>query len=340
MNTKTHYVEVYAHRGGRSISPEHTLSAYETSLNIGTHWVDMDIGITRDGIIIAYHDLWLNPDILRKNNQFLAHDQDSFLKDLDTLPGGIDHNIQPYLIKNLTLSELQQYEIGKINPDSAYSKYFPKQRVVDSAKIVALKEIVDYVNSISNNQVNFQIEIKTDPLKKDWAALPHEFATKINEFIQKNQLEKRIEVQSFDWEPLIILHQLNPSIKLAFLIAQNDIPRMHNPDPKIAGLFSNGYLLKDYNYSLPQMVKALGGSLYEPEDIALTKEDLDEAHRLGLKVVVWSWTEHSGITFNIELIDKLITWGVDGIITDDPAKLNIMLKERGLAVPKKFGKFY
>jgi glycerophosphoryl diester phosphodiesterase len=67
--------------------------------------------------------------------------------------------------------------------------------------------------------------------------------------------------------------------------------------------------------------------------VALTKADLDEAHRLGLKVVVWTWPEHSGKDFDPVLVDKLIKWGVDGIITDDPAQLNSMLAARNLSVP-------
>ncbi|MDQ5948875.1 MAG: glycerophosphoryl diester phosphodiesterase, partial [Pseudomonadota bacterium] len=59
------YVENYAHRGARSFSPENTLPAYKTGLAVGTNWVDMDIGITKDGVILVDHDLWLNPDILR-----------------------------------------------------------------------------------------------------------------------------------------------------------------------------------------------------------------------------------------------------------------------------------
>jgi glycerophosphoryl diester phosphodiesterase len=108
---------------------------------------------------------------------------------------------------------------------------------------------------------------------------------------------------------------------------------MHSNDPALAGLWSGGKLLKDYNNSLPQMIKALGGSCYEPEDVVLTREDLEEAHRLGLKVVVWSWPEHTGKAFDAALVAKLIDLGVDGIITDDPAQLNALLAARGLPVP-------
>ena len=86
-----------------------------------------------------------------------------------------------------------------------------------------------------------------------------------------------------------------------------------------------GKLLKDYGGSIPSMVKALGGFAWDPEDAELTREALDKAHLLGLKVVVWSWPEKLGTAFDAQLVAKMIDWGVDGIITDDPGRLISML---------------
>jgi glycerophosphoryl diester phosphodiesterase len=84
------------------------------------------------------------------------------------------------------------------------------------------------------------------------------------------------------------------------------------------------------------MVKALGGTNWEPEDAELTQENLELAHRLGLKVVVWSWPEQLGTAFDPAMVEKMIDWGVDGIITDDPGRLTSMLAARGLPVPPRF----
>jgi len=84
------------------------------------------------------------------------------------------------------------------------------------------------------------------------------------------------------------------------------------------------------------MIKDLGGACWEPEDVELTEETLQEAHNLGLKVVVWTWPEHSGTTFNADLVSKLIDWGVDGIITDDPGMLISMLAARDYQVPVRY----
>lgn len=318
-------IEVYAHRGARSFSPENTIPSYRTALAVGVDWIDMDVVITKDGIIVVYHDLWLNPDVLSKNGKFWAKDNTEFYKDLENRPGGIDKNIQPYLIKNLKYAQLQQYDAGRINPDSPYAKNFPDQHPVYNTPIPTLQQVVVYADKVSHKMVKYQIEMKNDPTKPDWTVSPKEFAAKLNAFIVENNILNRVEVQAFDWEILYELHKVNPNIKLAFLVSSDGIERMKSSDQKQAGMWSGGKLLKDYGYSLPKMVKELGGDCYEPEDIALTKEDLDEAHRLGLKVVVW------GCARNLDA--KLIEWQVDGIITDDPARLNSMLAARGIPVP-------
>jgi glycerophosphoryl diester phosphodiesterase len=59
------------------------------------------------------------------------------------------------------------------------------------------------------------------------------------------------------------------------------------------------------------MVKGAGGAAWSPPHGELTREALEEAHTLGLKVVPW--------TVNAEAdMHRLIEWGVDGIISDYP----------------------
>lgn len=331
--SSTPFVEVYGHRGDRSYSPENSIPAYSTGLKVGVDWVDMDVGITQDGVVVVYHDSWINPDFTSLNGKFFAKNKQEFFKEM--VPNETKQ-IVPYLIHNMTFSELQKYDIGTLNPDSPYAKFFPNQVAVPNTRIPSLQEVIDFVDKKTNKKVMYQIEIKNDPTKPEWTVSKEEFAKKIYAELKKNNLIGRAEIQSFDWEVLYDLQKLNKNIKTAYLVGHDDIPRMQESNVKVAGLWSGGKLLKDYNNSLPQMVKALGGSCYEPEDVMLTKKDLDEAHKLGLKVVVWTWPEHSGTTFDPQLIAKLISWGIDGIITDDPGRLNSMLAARGYRVPVNY----
>jgi len=91
--------------------------------------------MTKDGVVVVGHDLWLNPDIVRKVNTtsgtgtsterltFLAENKSTFIKDLS--PEQLLQKISPLLIKNLTLAEVQSYDVGALNRNSAYANSFP-----------------------------------------------------------------------------------------------------------------------------------------------------------------------------------------------------------------------
>jgi glycerophosphoryl diester phosphodiesterase len=45
-----------AHRGASAYAPEHTLTAYRTAIEQGADYVEQDLAITRDGVLICLHD--------------------------------------------------------------------------------------------------------------------------------------------------------------------------------------------------------------------------------------------------------------------------------------------
>lgn len=316
-------IQVYAHRGARSFAPENSLPGYATALAIGADWVDMDVVMDKDREIVVSHDIRLNPDITRgPDGEFLAPDESA-------------------LVKDLTYAQLRQYDVGRIDPRSDYAKYFPEQQGRDGVRMPLLRDVIRYVDGVTGGNVGFQIEFKTDPTHKDWTYTPKEFAAALYKVLEEEGISRDCEIQSFDWRCLYELQKLDPHVATAYLTEWDNEPgteySFSSPDESIAGLWTGGELVKDYNGSIPQMVKALGGRCWEPEDLELTKKALDEAHDLGLKVVVWTWPEHSGSAFDSRTVERMIAWGVDGIITDDPGRLTSMLAARGYEVPERYG---
>jgi len=45
-----------AHRGASAYAPEHTLSAYKLAIEQGADFVEQDLAVTRDGVLICLHD--------------------------------------------------------------------------------------------------------------------------------------------------------------------------------------------------------------------------------------------------------------------------------------------
>ncbi|MDF1827066.1 MAG: hypothetical protein P1U39_02185 [Legionellaceae bacterium] len=81
------------------------------------------------------------------------------------------------------------------------------------------------------------------------------------------------------------------------------------------------------------MIHALGGHWWDAEDVELTQEKIETAHRLGLRVAAWSWperTRHQDI--DLPLIQQLLSFGVDGIITDRPDLVVQLLQREPLYI--------
>ena len=305
-------IQVYGHRGARGLSPEQTTPAYNTALRLGVDYVDMDINMTKDGIVVITHDLGLNPNLTRnKNGKWIKK----------AIP-----------INSLTLKKLQKYDVGRLKPGTKYAKYFPDQHGLDDVHISTLKDIIQYVKKIAGDKVGFQIEIKNNPSKPKKSATPKEYAKALYKVLKEENVINRTEVQAFDWQCLVELQKLDPKIKTAYLTDYNHKTLRESKSLKsFAGLDP-----EDYDYSLPKMVKHLGGACWEPYEMDLTKKSLKKAHDLGLKVVVWGWPEQEGTEFNTKRIDQLIRWGVDGFITDRPDMLRGFLAARGYNLPKGF----
>ena len=331
-------VEVYAHRGVRAFSPENTLPSFTTALRIGADWVDMDVVLTKENEVLVCHDPVLNPDITRnERGEFLAKSREALAK---RPPAERLEYDRKYAVQGLTLEELVRFDVGRLNPDSAYSRFFPDQFPVDGTRMPTLREAVRLVEKATGKKIGFQIEMKTDPSRPDYSPPPEAFAAAVYKVLEDEGVIDRVEVHAFDFRCLYELQKLDHRVKTAYLTSRDNEPggadSFFAPDPKVAGLWTGGKLVKDYGGSIPAMVKALGGYAWDPEDAELTRESLDEARRLGLKVVVWSWPEKLGTAFDANLTTRMIEWGVDGIITDDPARLSSMLAARGLHVPERY----
>lgn len=111
-----------AHRGGAALVPENTLEAFADALGRGCDGVELDVQLSRDDIPVVHHDLRLTAGLARKDGQWLKQ------------PGPC--------IKDLSLSELQQFEVGAPDPGSDYAARHPLLHPISEARIPTLKEVV------------------------------------------------------------------------------------------------------------------------------------------------------------------------------------------------------
>jgi len=299
-------LDLQGHRGARGLLPENTLPAFAKALEIGVSTLELDTAVTRDGVVVVSHEAALNPDITRgPDGQWLARSDIS--------------------IHGLTWSELQQYDVGRIRPGSSYARRFPRQQPVDGTRIPELAAVFALARRAGNDTVRFNIETKISPEHPQRTLPPAAFARALIVLIRAGKLESRVAIQSFDWRTLQEVQREAPQITTVYLSVQQpwqDNIRSGDPaSPWTAGLHAS-----DYGGSVPQMVRAAGGTVWSPYFGDITAEAVREAQRAGLKVVVWTVNAPRDIA-------RMIGIGVDGIISDYPDRLRTVAAARGLPLP-------
>jgi glycerophosphoryl diester phosphodiesterase len=197
---------------------------------------------------------------------------------------------------------------------------------VDGTKIPRLADLFALVRKSGNDLVRYNIETKISPLAPTETAAPEAFARALISAVRAAGMAQRTAIQSFDWRTLKIVQQEAPEIPTVYLSAQQsfmDNIQAEKPDsPWTAGLH-----VRNFGGSIPRMVKAAGGAVWSPYHGEVTRENVKEAHALGLKVVVWTVNEPADMRRMIEL-------GVDGIISDYPDRLRQVAGDAGIPLAR------
>ncbi len=47
---------VFAHRGGAALRPENTIAAFDHGLALGADGLELDVHLSRDGVVVVHHD--------------------------------------------------------------------------------------------------------------------------------------------------------------------------------------------------------------------------------------------------------------------------------------------
>jgi glycerophosphoryl diester phosphodiesterase len=305
--TAARTIDLQAHRGGRGLWPENTLTSFAGALSLGVDTLELDCAVTKDGVVVISHDPLLNPEITRDAaGKFLETHGPSF--------------------HSLTFAELQKYDVGRMKPGTPYAAGFPDVKGADGVRIPRLADVFALVKKSGNTHVRFNIETKITPQKPDETVGPQAFAEAVVKVVREAKMEKRASIQSFDWRTLAVVQKIAPEIETVALTTLrpaggNVQPGAPGASPSLAGLD-----VDNFGGSLPKTVKASGARVWSPNYGDVVKAQVDEAHGLGLKVVPWTINESADM-------ERFVDMGVDGIITDRPDRLRDVYKKKGLTLP-------
>lgn len=297
--------DVQGHRGARGLKPENTLPAFEIALDLGVSTLELDLHFTADGQVVIWHDATVD-----KAKCGLVADAPAGAPDPDDVLAPEDDR----LLAGLDRAQLEWYRCDR-NPSTA--KYpdqnaDPTALAGDDYRIVTLGELFDFVDRYAESsdkteaqratatEVAFNIETKRKPDRPETigdgfdGASAGAFELAILSEVTGRGLTERVVVQSFDHRSLWAIHAENAAVGLAALSVREGVDHAD--------------------------LAERGASIWSPNQDAVNRDSVDQAHAAGLEVMPWTVNDPSDMT-------RLIALGVDGLITDRPDLLLDLLSD-------------
>lgn len=299
--------DAQGHRGARGLLPENTLPAFRRALELGVSTLELDTGVTADGVLVVSHDRRMSAEICLG-------------PDGGQLPAGGGP-----LIRDLTLAEVRRYDCGSLNPSR---KRFPEppRRNLPGTTVPTLAEVFDLAAEIDPS-VRFNIEMKVDPTVDETVPL-EEFVELLLDLVAARGLLGRTTIQCFDWRGLELVKRRRPELTTAALLSQETLDA-GDPSPWLNGLSfeaSGGTALglvagaRDYVDLFSPYWR-----LVTPGAWGYLDSTVEEIQAAGFPVIPWTVNSRGRIERTLDL-------GVDGLISDYPDRLLEILGARGIDV--------
>lgn len=280
--------DLEAHRGGRGLMPENTMAAFRYAIEkIGVTTLELDIVMTKDGVLVVSHDPFLNPQKVSKNGQFIT---------------------EKPLIKDMTYAQLLEYNVGVMRSDYR----MPRQSQLEQEKIPSLEEVFEFVATIqkkTGKRYMINVETKVFPPIFGYTYDAKAFVNALVPLIKKYDLEDTVMVQSFNWETLRLVKEMDSRITTVALL-QN----LYYQNT----LWTDGLKISDFGGDPIKMARSLGVDVISPYYKECNLRMIESVHEHGMLIVPWTVNERADM-------EKFISMGVDGIITDYPDILKELL---------------
>lgn len=313
MNKSTKHPLIIGHRGASGYLPEHTLASYELAINLGVDYIEPDLVITKDGVLIARHENEISHTTNIAKKPEFAHLKTTKMIDGETQIGWFTEDLTLAEIKTLKAEE----PLPGIRPQSAkYNDCFP---------ICTLQEIINLVeckNQELNKNVGICLEIKHPSY---FNSIGLSFVPLLLTSLKNTQLP--IIIESFE---VGFLQNLAPLTNLPLVQLINNCGKPYdfivNDDSRTyEDLITLQELAKISNYAQGISVHK---NLVIPRDIhgkLLTATSLiNDAHSLNLQVYSWTFrNENVFLPLDFQNQPKLeyelfFNLGIDGVFTDFP----------------------
>lgn len=130
---------VIAHRGASGYLPEHTMEGYKLAVQMGADFIEPDLFLTKDGVLVARHDRSLNATT---NVQTVAvSDPALFAK------GVVVNGVRQYYVDNLDYADIQKLT-AKSRTAAGYQTEHTYFVPGYDYKVATFEQVLDYVKQV------------------------------------------------------------------------------------------------------------------------------------------------------------------------------------------------
>lgn len=184
--------------------------------------------------------------------------------------------------------------IRKFDGGSKRNSKFPRKKKVKTYK-PSLEEVIDRVDGFtaqsSHSPVIYMIELKSNPKNYGiYQPYPKEFVDLVMQVVIQKGIEKRTIIKSFDPNILNMVRESYPEVSTSFLVSKKGIEKN----------LSRLNFTPDYYGAHHRLIK--------------NHRFVDSVKSMNMKLIPWTVNRKTRIR-------KMLSYGVDGIITDYPERV-------------------
>ncbi len=270
-----------AHRGASGYAPEHTMAAYEMAIAQKADFVEPDLAVSKDGVLMCLHD-----DTLDRTTNVEDVFPARFSPDVKGRGGE-----KRWVANDFTVAEIKQLDAG-----SWFDAKFA------GARVPTWEDMVAFVRT--HPGVGVYPELKSPPL---YTARGVDMTRIFVASVKRLGLDK---AESLAKTPVIIQSFDRPTIQ-----------RMATELPTVPRVFLTSDEADITDARLKDLATFAQGIAPEKRLVATHPDLVARAHALGLTVTVWTFRADEKTSYASvadEMSQFLYTFGIDAAFTNNP----------------------
>ena len=273
--------QLIAHRGASGYAPEHTFASYDLAIAQKADFVEPDLAVSKDGVLVCLHD-----DTLERTTNVEEIFPDRFSPDVKGRNGE-----KRWVANDFTVAEMKRLDAG-----SWFNATFA------GAQVPTFDEMIARVGA--HEGTGIYPELKSPPL---YTARGVDMAAIFVASIKKHGLDRPESLRKM---PVIVQSFDRPTIK-----------RMSTELPTVPRVFLTSSDADVTDERLKDLATFATGIAPEKPVIARHPDLVARAHALNLTVTSWTFRADDKTAYRSvrdEMAQFLYTFGIDALFTNNP----------------------